>query len=837
MKILAAAVVFGLMSLPQALFGQGGVKDRISEAVDASKGTIASGNVHPMARAEFDRGRVDSSLAMRLTITFKMTAAQEADLNALLAAQQDRGSPDYHRWLTPEQFGSRFGLSQNDIDKVTAWLESMGFRVADVPPSRNMIVFTGSAQQVESALNIEIHRYDVNGEQHYGNNSDPSVPAAIADVVLSFRGLNDFRLKPRMLRKETPKFSSGITGNHFITPPDFVTIYDVAPLYQQGLHGEGQKIVVVGQSNININDVRAFRTNSNLPTNDPQIVIVPNESDPGLVSGDVDEASLDVEWAGAIAYNSTVIFVVGNPNNGGVMDAMNYAITSNLAPVISTSYGACESSFSSTEIHTLQNVFQQANAQGITVLAPAGDTGAADCDVNGNPNSPVTTSTMGLAVDLPGALQQVTSVGGTEFSEGADSAGVYWKNPPCVLLNACSSATVSEDVTPGSALSYIPEGAWNDTDITLPGTSTSSGLSAGGGGSSSAIAKPAWQTGPGVPNDGARDVPDISFNASPMHDAYLICSEDINSSTNPATFSPTCVNGFRRNNTQMTLAAVGGTSVGPPAMAGIVALINQATNHAQGSGNINPVLYPLAAHSAAAFHDITSGSNMVPFSPPCVASTQIGYSAGPGYDLATGLGSIDALQLVTNWTSVAPASTANASSSVDFSISFAQSQLTVKRGSCGNGTLVLTRLNGFAGTPQFTCTVAATLGTTTCAIVPAVIGGFDLPGNFRGIRWWEIPTMVMALALVLLSFNHYGSWSGQRRPRLALVPTLAVFAVALMIGCGGSSHSSNGAFDPQVDYMLAVQVPSTAPVATGTASVNAAIGGLSHTAQITLTTQ
>jgi subtilase family serine protease len=846
MRILAAAFV-GLMGLSPALLAQGPVRDRILEAVDVSKVTTVGGNVHPMARAEFDQGRVDPSMVMRLTITFKMTAAQEADLNALLAAQQDRGSADYHRWLTPEQFGNRFGLSQSDIGKVTAWLQSEGFRIEGVPPSRNMITFSGSAQQVESALHTEIHRYLADGKQHYANASNPSVPAAIGDVVLGFRGLNNFQLKPRPLKKETPKFSSGVSGNHFITPPDFSTIYDVAPLYHQGLHGEGQKIVVVGQSDVALSDVRAFRTNSGLPANDPQPtnsstspncpcvgLVVPGEADPGLVSGDIDEASLDVEWAGAIAYNATVIFVVGNPNNGGVVDAMNYAITANLAPVISTSYGACEPSFSSTDIDTLQNLLQQANAQGITVLAPAGDTGAADCDFNTNPNSPVTTSTMGLAVDLPGAFQQVTSVGGTEFSEGADTASVYWQNPPCVLLNACSSATASEDVTPASAKSYIPEGAWNDTNTVVGGTSV--GLSAGGGGASASIPKPAWQAGTGVPNDGARDVPDISFSASQLHDAYLICSENFNASANPQ-FSPTCTNGFR--NASDTLAAVGGTSVGPPAMAGIVALINQATNHAQGSGNINPVLYPLAAHGPAAFHDVTSGNNMVPFSPPCVASTQIGYNAGTGYDLATGLGSIDAANLVSTWTSVAPASTANATSSVDFSIAFAQGQVTVKRGSCGTGTLILTRLNGFAGTPKFTCTVTATLGATTCAIVPAASAGFDPPARFEGLKWLGILAIAVVLTapLASLMFGRHERRKPKWRPRIAFGPAFAVLTFAIMIGCGGSSNSGNSAADPQVDYMFAVQVPSTAPVATGTASVNAAIGGLSHTAQITLTTQ
>ena len=819
----------------------------MAQAVDTSQVTEVKGNMHPMARPEFDQGRVDPSMPMRVTMTFKMTAAQQADLDALLAAQQQRGSPDYQRWLTPEQFGSRFGLSQGDINKVTGWLESERFHIEGVPASRNMIAFSGTAQQVESALYTEMHRYVVNGKEHYANASEPSVPAALSDVVSGFRGMNNFQLKPRVLRKMSPKFTSGISGNHFITPPDFATIYDVNPLYQRGIDGTGQKIAVVGQSDVRLSDIQAFRKNSGLPANDPQPVqtnatCVPNNSclvglvvplgaaDPGMVSTDIDEANLDVEWAGAIAPNATVIFIVGNQNTGnGVSDALFYAITTSPipAPVISTSYGDCEADFSSTQVSSLQALMQQANAEGITVLGPAGDNGPADCDFNNNPSGPpITASTHGLAVDLPGALESVTSVGGTEFQEGSDPSGIYW------------IPALGTDVNP-SARMYIPEGAWNDTDITIGGVST--GLSAGGGGSSTVIPKPAWQAGTGVPNDGARDVPDVSFSASQIQDAYLICSEYTDPTTNQLT--PWCTtNGFRNTNPNPNLHnrldAVGGTSVGPPAMAGIVALINQATNHAQGSGNINPVLYPLAKRLPSAFHDIVNGDNKVPFNPPCGASAKIGYNALPGYDLATGLGSIDAFVLVENWTTVTPASTANAAFSGDFSMAFTPTQLTVTRGACGSGTLVLTRLNGFVGTPSFTCTVPATLGsTTTCAVVPAITAGFIPPGSYRELGWWGVAGFLLGgLAFVLATFARPGASDTEARAWPRLVPGFVLVSVlAIMIGCGGSSRSTGSS--AVVSYPFAIQVPSTAPVASGAVTVNAAIGGINHTAQITVTTQ
>ncbi len=820
---LALGVLLGLFCLPGSVFAQGPLKDRIMEAVDTSRITVVTGNVHPMAHRGQDQGRVDPAMRMHVTMIFKMTAAQQADLDALLAAQQKRGSPDYQRWLTPEEFGNRFGLSQADINKVTQWLQGQGFQVEGVPASRNMIMFSGTAQQVEAALHTEIHQYVADGKAHFANAGDPAVPAALSDVVMGFRGLNNFELKPRMLKQTSAKFTSSVSHNHYVAPPDFATIYDVNHLYQMGFTGSGQKIVVVGQSDVALSDIRAFRSNSGLPANDPTPVdpnnpafvalIVPGDADPKMQQGDIDEANLDVEWAGAIAYNATVIFIVGDPvNGGGVMGAINYAITTSPipAPVISTSYGDCEANFPASVVSSLQFLMKQANAEGITVLAPTGDTGAADCDFNSSPTGPVTTaSTHGLAVDLPGALQSVTAVGGTEFNEGN---GTYWK--PAVGTDLISSAN-----------SYIPEEAWNDTTAAV-----SVGLSAGGGGASTVIAKAAWQAGTGVPNDGARDVPDVSFNSSLLHDGYLICDEKFDSSTN--TFSPTCVSPFGfRDSAGGNLAVVGGTSVGPPIMASIVALINQFTR-AAGSGNINPVLYPLAASLPTAFHDVTTGNNQVPFSPPCVPSTQIGYAAMPGYDLATGLGSIDAFLLVTNWTSVAPASTGNASTSVDFSLAFTPNQVTVKRGTCGSGTLTLTRLNGFDGTPSFTCTVPATLGTTTCAVVPAISAAFNVPKNYRELGWWGVMALLFAGSAVAVVLRGSDA-SGGKSVWSSLVPGLAMVTVlTLMIGCGGSSKSSSN--DPVVKYAFAVQVPATAPVASAAVNVTAAIGGISHTAQITV---
>lgn len=579
-------------------------QDRVKQRIDSSVPVAVRGNVHPLARAEHDRGRVSPTKVLpRMVMMFNRTAEQQADLEKLLQEQQEPSSSNYHQWLTPEQFADRFGVSANDVAKVTDWLESRGFTIVETPPSRAYVAFRGTVGQVDSVFRTEVHHYKVSGEEHFANASDPMLPGALANIVTGFWGLDDFRPRPHA-SSVRPKFTSYISGRHFLAPDDFATIYNVQPLYNAGIDGTGQSVVVIGQSNIDLADVRTFRTVSGLPANDPQKVLV--GSDPGIRAGDVDEAALDLEWAGAVARGATVIYVYAT----NAFNALTYAVNNNLGGVLSSSYGSCESSFPSGQLTTLSNTAQQANAQGMTIVAASGDSGAADCDFN------VAAATQGLQVDILAGLPNVTGVGGTSSD---DSGGTYW---------------TTNNVFQGSALSYIPEVAWNDT-------ATSTHLSATGGGAAVNFTKPSWQKGAGVPNDGRRDVPDVSLFGSPGLPGYLICSQGW------------CVNGFR--NATDNLDVIGGTSAGAPAFAGIVALLNQATGSLQ--GNMNPRLYELAALSTEVFHDITSGDNKVPCTSPStdcpVGTTMIGYSAAVGYDQATGLGSVNAFNLLMQWVPVA----------------------------------------------------------------------------------------------------------------------------------------------------------------------------------------
>lgn len=565
---------------------------RITKPIDISARTTLANHVHPKAVPENDRGRVAPTLKLSyVTLTLTQSDAQKADLQQFLAAQQNPSSPDYHHWLTPAQYADRFGVAAQDIAQIEQWLRGQGLTIAAVAQGRNWIAVDGTAAQIESAFATEIHQYLVGGETHFANATNPSVPAAIGGLVLTIRGLDDFRMKPHALK---PRYTSG-TGNHYLAPNDIAAIYDITPAWKAGINGSGQKIVVAGQSDVPTDDLTNYTNYFNLPARLPQMILVPGSQDPGISSGDREESDLDLELSSSVAPGASVTLVYAYD----VMTAVQYAIDQNLAPVISVSYGSCEPETPLSQVQAFQSWAQQGNAQGITWFDASGDNGAADCDDNQNP---------GLAVDTPASIPEVTGVGGTGF---VDTSGTYW--------NAIN------DANGGSALGYIPETAWN--------TSAEDGVpSAGGGGVSIYFPKPSWQTGPGVPGNNNRNVPDIALNASPDHDGYIVFSDDSNS---PQVY--------------------GGTSCPTPVMAAIGAMLNQYQK-SNGQGNINPQLYSLAQSHPAVFHDITTGNNIVTAQVGCghrgICSTAqpVGYSAGPGYDNATGLGSIDAWQLMQCWT-------------------------------------------------------------------------------------------------------------------------------------------------------------------------------------------
>ncbi|NOZ77562.1 MAG: peptidase S53, partial [Acidobacteria bacterium] len=564
---------------------------------------ILQGNVPHMAMARYDIGSADPALPMEhMILTLKLSPEKQAALDRFLSEVQDPESPVYHQWLTPEQFGERFGPSAEQIAVVTGWLRSQGFQIDQVAKGRTWINFSGTAADVEGAFHTEIHDYLIDGKLYHSNDRDPAIPRALAGVVGGVVSLNSFPLralnhgfKPVSPNAVRPDYTSGTS--HYLAPEDFATIYNVDTLYSQGIDGSGQTIAIVGRTHIPLSDITTFRSTFGLPANDPQIII--NGTDPGDLGANEDgEADLDVEWSGAVAKNATIKFVVSKSTSttDGVDLSAQYIVDNNIAPIMSVSFGQCESSMGSTENSFYNNLWSQASSQGITVFVSSGDSGASGCDA-----ASASTGT-GTAVSGLCSTPYNVCVGGTEFMDTSDPS-TYW---------ASTNASGTQD----SALSYIPEEAWNESGNVSGGQA----LWASGGGESSVYSKPSWQVAPGVPSDGHRDVPDVALTAA-SHDGYLVESGG-------------------------SLGVVGGTSAASPSFAGLMALVVQKTGQRQ--GNANTRFYQMGnaqygSSGATIFHDVTTGNNSVP--------GVTGYSAGPGYDLVTGLGSVDANALVNGWAS------------------------------------------------------------------------------------------------------------------------------------------------------------------------------------------
>ena len=573
-------------------------QDRVSARIEDGRRRVLPGAAHPRALPENDEGAIEPAFEMQgLVLYLGQSGDQQQSLRRYLDELQNPSSSTFHKFLTPEQYAERFGLSAPDLNKIRAWLESYGFQVRYMSRSRTWIAFQGTADQVERAFAAQVHRYRDQGQIRYANTRTLSIPAGLDGIVTGIGGLDNFPTESDI--RYVPNYNNS-DGSHRLAPGDLAAIYDIASLYQEGIDGTGQTIAIVGESRLNLSDVAAFRARFNLPANVPQTLLVPGFPDPGMNSAAI-EAALDVEWSGAVARNASILYVY----TFDPYIALQYVVDQNLAPVVSASFsfrGRCEQAQNPGTIAFYQQLAQQASAQGITWVNSSGDAGAAGCDPNGYP-----ISQNGAAVRFPASIPEVTAAGGTQFDELA-GGGPYW--------------SAQNDANGASALSYIPERAWNEA-------APDEALWAGGGGASVVFPKPAWQAGPGVPDDGYRDVPDVALASSGSHDGYLI------------TFA---------GSTLIT----GGTSAAAPVFAGMLALINQyltssGTQSQPGLGNVNPMLYRLAQKVPQAFHDVAAGDNIVPCAAPSCPAGVAGYRAGAGYDLATGLGSPDLHALVHQW--------------------------------------------------------------------------------------------------------------------------------------------------------------------------------------------
>lgn len=663
---------------------------RIAGPVNESDLVQLTGNTHPLAMRKFDRGAVSDSLPMEhMYVVLRRTPQQEAALERLTAALTDPHSAHYHKWLTADELGQKFGPAREDIDTVVGWLSSHGFQVNAVHKSGLTIDISGTAGQVRDAFHTEIHHYNVNGEHHIANASDPKIPAALAPVMAGVVSLHDFMPKPA-LRKPKTDFSFNCTGcpdgfdnteQYDEAPADLATIYNVTPLYKAStpITGKGQTVVLLEVTDINPADVATFRKAFGLSSYSGTFNIVhPGTgcSDPGT-NGAEGEAALDAEWGGAVAPDAAVeIASCANTatNFGAFIAAQNLLDSTTPPPIMSLSYLECEAGNGPSGNAFVNALWQQAVTEGVSVFISAGDGAAAGCD--DFDNSPYALA--GIAANGLGSTPYNVSTGGTDFLDTAQGTNsIYWSK--------------SNSPSGKSAKSYVPEMPWNDScgssilfqfygykngvDFCNSAIGSSFLDIVGGSGAPSFVySKPLWQQGiPGMPNDSKRDLPDISLfasNAFWFH-AILYCMSDASEGGAPCDYS---------NALDTLFNSAGGTSFTAPQFASIQALINQKAGGRQ--GNPDPVIYDLyrtfsadlpacnsskgnAVSSSCIFQDVTVGSNDVPcygtnncFDPSGAvygvlsisdSTLHVAYHAGPGWDFTTGLGSVNVTNLVNSW--------------------------------------------------------------------------------------------------------------------------------------------------------------------------------------------
>jgi hypothetical protein len=739
---------FGLLSASSTCgFGANAVP-QITQSIDNQQRVTLKGNVRPMPRRAHDLGGVDVSVpAARVLLLLKRPAEQEAALRQFIADAHTPGSPSYHHWLTPAQLGAQFGPADSDVQAVVAWLQSQGFAVSKVSKAKTAIEFSGTAGQIESAFNTRIHSFQLDGVAHISNVVDPQIPAALVPVVAGISPLNDFRPKaqhtPLSARVATPAPTSanpramtirptgnqpyltipGQNGNgYYLTPADAATIYNTPNSTLNKNHsgslnltGSGVTIGIAGDSNVDLTNVTNYRSLFGLPAT-PAPTVVVDGSDPGTGSDDEVEALLDLQVASAFAPGANITLYTSQNTTfqAGLNLAIQRALDDNTVSILNVSFGQCEAYLGQSGNLELFNFWQQAAAQGISVTVSTGDSGAAGCD---NPNAE-TSAAQGLEVSGFASTPYNIAVGGTDFNQDATNESKYWSP---------TNGSLGE-----SALGPIPEIPWNDSTskdgslvnnapTTIQGITNISG--AGGGFSSCLNAtvdqsgnviacpdsaqapgfypKPSWQSSFG--SQSARQIPDVSlFAADGLHDsAWVLCASGLGGNPNGTDCTPDAQGSFN-------FQVVGGTSASSPAFAGALALVIQQLGAATVRlGQADYTLYPLSKQFSAAFHDTTTGNISVVCnanSPDCGTNGFLtGYDAASGYDLATGLGSVDVTQMVQNWSSIKFTPTTTA-----LTVNGSTSPISIQHGA---GVNVGVTVSSSGGTPTGNVALVGSAGT------------------------------------------------------------------------------------------------------------------------------
>ena len=740
---------------------------------------------------------VDLAKLLHISVLLSREPAAESAFSQLMANQQNPMSPLYHQWLTPQQAGELYGPTANDVAAVTSWLASQGLTVESSSPNGLIIHASGSMAAVGGAFHTSFGIFADSGRQRLSAISEPSIPAALSPVIRSVHGLTQTRYEPQSRFSVRTWPAAGVRpqvdlggSSYAVLPNDFSVIYDIASIYAAGNQGatigsKAQHIAIIGKSRIVASDIANYEALANLPGNQPNLVLA--GADPGVATGSnvgyASEATLDVDRVVGTAPGAQADLVISadTTTDDGVDIGIAYNIDILRDPIMTISFGSCEAQNGSAEADYLNSQFETAASEGISTFVAADDSGVAGCDT---PFAAVTAAETPqvASINVLCSSGYVTCVGGTEFNDEVNPS-LYW---------ASTNANGGYE----SALSYIPEGAWNESTTVSSSGAMGYQVAAGGGGVSAYIAKPSWQSGLGVPAEGFRDVPDVSFTAAD-HDGYLGCF---------AAGGGSCVAGS--GGTQITVFS--GTSAAAPGMAGIAALLNTKMGAAQ--GNLNPMLYRLAASTPTVFHDVTVASSGVTgcsATIPSICNNSMpggmsltgglaGYVVGVGYDQATGLGSLDVADFI-----AAASGGGGGGAGGTFTLSASPSTLSVTpvANSSTTSTWVLTgtSVSGFAGTVALSCAVSpVTAQPPACAVSP---GSFGLTAGGTGTATISLTSAGpyngclatsaanrngLALAGFLLLLVPLRR---RRMLRGAALMLLMGLGLGMMVGCSGSSSS------------------------------------------------
>jgi subtilase family serine protease len=818
-------------------------KSRITREISNANRVTLQGTVSRGMTAAPDMGAVEDAKSVRLYMILQRTPEQQAELDNLLARQQQPTAAEYHKWLTPKEMGERFGASQEDIAAITNWLQGQGIRVNGVMNNATFIDFTASAQQLRETFGANLHYFNIGGRKYYANTAEITIPSALQGVVRSVHGLNKI---PHHANHTTPQRMSydatthtwknlggatsavaakpaylnpNYTSEYDVTPQDYYTIYNVNSVFSGGNLGGNATIAVIEESDIEYGtvdgtgkatggDVATFRTLFGVPGTLNMYVYHGYGADtctaPGIDpndEGEEIEAALDAEWATALAPAAKLIFMsCDNETDNGIFTSMPAVIDNNLADVMSLSYGASEVWFASTDYAFYDGMYAQAALQGQSIIISAGDSGSDVADQNVLPGDseycstsdtatpdPSGTAVCGFNVNGFASSPNITVAGGTDFSDTYDN----WEFglPLTPYWGATNSANYS------NALGYVPETTWNDScassiltayegytgagfcgsnpPFSLEGSAASgSSLVGGSGGFSTHYTVPAYQKGITGYSGTMRAQPDISMFASNgwWNHALIYCDSYRTSKTCTDTTGTA---------TPATFGGGGGTSFVAPALAGIGGLLVSADGR---QGLLNPALYALAKAqftasatktacysngqtsntgattklpgAACTFNDVTTGNNSMPCasgSTNCyvnsgatygVLSTSktslaVAYPSTAGYDEATGIGTLNVANLLTNWHTAFTSTTTMTASPTTIAYS---GSTTLTAATSGNPP------TGSTYTPKVTGTVSFNAGSTalgnctltggSCSITVAgsalAIGSNSVSATFAG---------------------------------------------------------------------------------------------------------